>query len=391
MASHQVSFDIVDEPVQVPTGTLLTEAARLAGVEVLQPCGGQGRCGRCAVQVLDGTVRRRSTLRLSPEDVEQGFALACQTVVEEDVVIHVPPQEKIERHLTTDLTVAEVVAPPGYDIQFDQTVRRVHLSLVPPNIDNQTDDLSRLLTALRQQADLDNVTIPLPLLRKIGSVLREGEWQVTAVLDIYDLLDRSDNIERLIDLLPGHLSDETPIWGVAIDIGTTTVTVWLVNLITGKLKAQASEYNGQISRGEDVISRIVYASKNGGGEELRISVQRTINDLIDVVCKRASARRGDSAYLVKPEEIVKATIAGNSTMIHLFLGVPAASIRLSPFVTALNHVPLINGNEVGLNINALGTVDCLPGIASYVGSDITSGVLSSGMDNTSNMFGRTSI
>jgi uncharacterized 2Fe-2S/4Fe-4S cluster protein (DUF4445 family) len=127
---HLVKFDIAAESVRVPTGTLLSEAARLAGVEIMQPCGGQGRCGRCTVQVMEGAVRRRSTLRLSAEDVAQGFALACQTVVEGDVVVAVPPQEKIERRLTTDRTVAEITVPVGYSYERDQTVRRVRLS--PP-------------------------------------------------------------------------------------------------------------------------------------------------------------------------------------------------------------------------------------------------------------------
>ncbi len=125
----QVKFDTVPEPVSVPAGMLLSEAARLAGIDIMQPCGGQGRCGRCAVQVLEGAVRRRSTLRLSASDVEHGYALACQTVVEGDVLVHVPPQEKIERRLTTDLTVAEVTAPLGYDYHMDQTIRRVRLNL----------------------------------------------------------------------------------------------------------------------------------------------------------------------------------------------------------------------------------------------------------------------
>jgi uncharacterized 2Fe-2S/4Fe-4S cluster protein (DUF4445 family) len=381
MAEHLVSFDLVPEAVRVPTGTLLTEAARLAGVELGQPCGGQGRCGRCAVQVKDGAVRRRSTLRLSPEDVEKGYALACQTVVEGDVVIHVPPQEKIERRLATDLTAAEVTVPSGYDHRLDQTIRRVHLSLVPPSMDNQTDDLGRLKTAFRQQADLDHVIISLPLLRKIGTVMRQSEWQVTAILEVNGVSDDETHQERLIDLLPGHVPEETPLWGVAIDIGTTTVTLWLVDLITGKVKSQVSEYNAQIARGEDVISRIVYASKDGGGEEMRNLVLGTINDLLEAAVKRASARRGDTAYVVKPEEVVKATIAGNSTMTHLLLGIPAASIRLSPFVTTVNLVPSSMGAEVGLNINPLGAVDCLPGVASYVGSDITAGVLSTNMDH----------
>src|SRR5512139_1388639 len=111
----------------VPTGTLLSEAAQQAGINIVQPCGGQGRCGRCTVQVQSGAVRRRSTLRLSPDDIEQGYALACQTVVEGDVKIVVPPQEKIERRLTTDRTVAEITIPSWYDYERSQSVRRIPL------------------------------------------------------------------------------------------------------------------------------------------------------------------------------------------------------------------------------------------------------------------------
>src|SRR3990170_7943091 len=108
MAEHTVIFDLADQAVRVNTGTLLSEAAQMAGVEIGQPCGGQGRCGRCAVQIVSGTARRRSSLRLSPEDIASGYALACQTVVESDVEVLVPPQEKIERRLTTDRMAAEI-------------------------------------------------------------------------------------------------------------------------------------------------------------------------------------------------------------------------------------------------------------------------------------------
>ena len=113
MAIHSVKFDTLETPVLVPTGSLISEAAHLAGVEIGQPCGGQGRCGRCTVQVLSGTVRRRSALRLSSEDIQSGYALACQTVIEDDVLIAIPPQEKIERRLTTDRVAAEVSPPFG--------------------------------------------------------------------------------------------------------------------------------------------------------------------------------------------------------------------------------------------------------------------------------------
>lgn len=368
MAEHVVSFDVTQESARVLTGTLLTEAASQVGVEIQQPCGGQGRCGRCAVLVNQGTVRRRSTLRLSAEDVAAGYALACQTVVEGDVSIIVPPQEKIERRLTTDLTAAEVTVPRGYDPNVAQRVRRICLTLPTPTMDDQRDDWSRLQTALRQQTQLQNVTASLSQLQKMGEILREGNWQVTAIVE-----DCSDCPVRLIDLKPGHIPEDAPLWGAAIDIGTTTVTLWLVDLVTGQVRAQVAEYNGQIARGEDVISRIVYAGKNNGGTVLRQLVLDTINGLLETACKRV---------LAQPSEVMKATIAGNSTMIHLLLGIPADSIRLTPFVTVANHIPPLTAHEVGLNIHPEALVDCLPGVASYVGADITAGVLSSGLDDT---------
>src|SRR5512139_1276522 len=181
MADHLVTFD--DAAVQVPTGTLLTEAAREAGIEITQPCGGQGRCGRCAVHITKGEVRRRSTLRLTAEDVAAGYALACQSVVEGDIAVTVPPQEKIERRLTTDRTAIEVSVPQDYDPLFTQTVRRISLRLSPPRMDDQTDDWSRLKTALRQKAGIEDIRISLNLLQKLGTILRESEWQVTAITD----------------------------------------------------------------------------------------------------------------------------------------------------------------------------------------------------------------
>ena len=205
MADHKVTFAREDAEapfiVEVPTGTLLADAARQAGVEIGQPCGGQGRCGRCAVQVKQGTIRRRSTLRLSAEDVEQGYALACQSIVEGDVAVYVPPQEKIERRLTTDRTAAEVTVPVGYDYTSSQTVRRVHLSLTPPSMDDQTDDWSRLQIALRLQANVSRSQTSLQVLQKIGAVLRQGEWQVTAILETNPQV--SEDPDRLVDLLPG--------------------------------------------------------------------------------------------------------------------------------------------------------------------------------------------
>lgn len=376
MVDHVVKFDVNNEPVVVRTGMLLSEAAKLAGININQPCGGQGRCGRCTVQVITGAVRRRSTLRLTTEDVDAGYALACQTVVEGDVIVSVPPQDKIERRLVADRTFADVAVPEYYDPLEHQSLRRIWLTLDPPDLVDKTDDLSRLKIALRQQAKLIDVSIPLPILRKIGEVLRGGDWKITVYVDIHWDYDHEKLETWLVDVVPGHIPENEPIWGLAIDIGTTTVTIWLVDLITGMVRAQVAQYNGQISRGEDVISRIVYSSKDGGVDEMKRLVLDTITELIERACKRITD------VDVQPIDILKATIVGNSTMMHFLLGIPASSIRLSPFITAVNQPPLYRAEEIHLGINPMAVVDCLPGVASYVGADISAGVYSSGMDHT---------
>ncbi len=355
--------------VQAPLGVTLSSAALDAGIELNIPCGGQGRCGRCAVIVEEGAVRRRSTLRLSAADVEAGYALACQAVVEGDARVIIPPQEKIERLLETDKTAAKITVPFAYDPALHQPIRRVCLPIDPPTLADNTDDMSRLRRALAQQTGITDLRARLPVLQKLSEALRLDHWNVTAVIET-DTWDMPNGPPRLVDVLPGDRCDEN--WGLAIDIGTTSNVVYLVNLINGDVVQQAADYNGQIRRGEDVISRIMYAGKDGGLQELQELVVGTLNKLIGRVCKSQG---------IAPGEIHKAVVAGNSTMIHLFLALPPQSIRLEPYVTTVNQVPSVRAAEIGLHINPEATVDCLPGVASYVGADITAGVVSSGMVN----------
>jgi uncharacterized 2Fe-2S/4Fe-4S cluster protein (DUF4445 family) len=369
---HKIQFDIAKEVVEVPAGTMLTDAASEAGIEINQPCGGQGRCGQCAVQVTSGKVRRRSTMRLSQEDVEQGFAIACQTVVEGDLEVVVPPQEKIQQHLTTGQSAADVSVPETYDANQDQSLYRIPLTLKAPSMEDQTSDWARVQTALQNATGLGDVKVSMRVLQKLATVLREGEWNISVVLFASNGL-KSGGKAEVIDLLPGLVPDDEPLWGAAVDIGTTTVKVMLVDLISGEPKGQASEYNAQISRGEDVISRIIFASKGTGDQTLRELVLETINELLE----RAS-RRGKT----RPDKIYHTVISGNSTMIHLLLQIPPSSIRLAPYITVANHIPVLNAVETGLIACPTGKVTCLPGVASYVGSDISAGVLSSGMSET---------
>lgn len=366
---HCVQF-VNAASVTVASGTLVTEAARLAGVEILQPCGGQGRCGRCLVKATGGSLHHRGTPRLKSADVRAGYALACHAAIVSPVTILVPPQERIVRRLMTERTALEIEAPKGYDPAQHQPIQRVNLSLPPPSLDDQTDDWSRLETGLRQAINAESFRASLPLIRKLGSLLRDNNWQLAALVET-DTWDRPGGHARVVNLCPGHVASEKPLWGAAIDIGTTTVTLWLVDLRTGQVCSQAADYNDQIARGEDVISRIIYATKQDGAQELRELVLLTIHKLLRTACQRVDA---------DPADVVKATVAGNSTMIHLLLEIPASSIRLEPFITGINQPPTLRAAEIGLGIHPDATVDCLPGISSYVGADITAGVLASGVN-----------
>ncbi len=395
MTTYTVHFDPGDKAVAVPSGAMLSEAARLAGFDLNQPCGGQGRCGRCAV-IVDETrsaVRRRSTIRLSSADVAAGYALACQTVVEGDAWVTVPPQQAIERRLTTHKAAARVEIPFAYEPRRHQPIQRYYLRLAPPDLSDQTDDWSRVARELAKFG-VKNPQVGLPLLCDMARILRaipsedEGKghpepsedevpdiwreaaepWQVTAVVSL-DTWDRQNGPAQLLALLPGDRTDRN--LGAAIDIGTTTVTVWLVDLESGEVVGQASDYNGQIARGEDVISRIIYAKNPGHLAELQDLVVGTINRLLRSVCKQVQA---------DTDEILKLVVAGNPTMIHLFLAIPPESIRLSPFIPVVNHPPTVAAGELRLAAHPLAIVDCLPGVASYVGADISAGVLSTRMD-----------
>jgi uncharacterized 2Fe-2S/4Fe-4S cluster protein (DUF4445 family) len=367
MTQCSVVFAPRNTQVTVAAGTLIVDAARQAGLDIHVPCGGQGRCGRCAVIVDRGQVRRRSTLRLSPADVAAGYALACQSVIEGDATITLLPQEQVERRLVTDRTAVDGQLPFLYDPARDQNVRAFCITLEPPSLADQTDDWARLQRALRRGHGIDKLTIDLATLRKIGAALREGDWTVTAVVE-QDAWDRPDGPPRLIDLLPG---DQTgTLLGAALDIGTTSNVLYLVDLLSGKVLARAVDYNGQITRGEDVIARIIYAGKGSGLAELQQLVLDTFNRLLAQATARAR---------VDATRVYKATVAGNSTMIHLFLGLPPQSIRLAPFITAVNQPPTVLAGELGLAIHPAAAVDCLPGVASYVGADISAGVVSSGL------------
>jgi len=361
LAIHKVTLLPTEVSVEVPTGTLISEVIQGASLDLSQPCGGQGRCGRCAV-ILEGTgARRRSTIRLTAEDVATGYALACQTVIEGDVTITIPEQERIERRLATDKSARKIELPFAYDPATMQSVQAFQVDLPPPSLQDNMDDLSRLEKVFIAKG-FSSIIVPLPILRRLGTTLRDAEWSPWVVVETQP---PSSGPARLIDLSPEPIQ---PI-GLALDIGTTTVTTLLVDLTTGQVLNSAAEYNGQIARGEDVISRIIYAEKKDLNE-----LGELVRQTIDTLLERLKRRTG-----ISPEGIHKVTVAGNTTMIHLFLGLPPSSIRLTPYIPTVNYPQPHLASELNLGVHPQASVLCLPGVASYVGADISAGVLASGL------------
>jgi uncharacterized 2Fe-2S/4Fe-4S cluster protein (DUF4445 family) len=364
-----VVFKPSGKVVEVPVGTLLSDAAVQAGIALNLPCGGQGRCGRCRVKIEHGAISHRSGARLSSADREGGWALGCQAVVKGDAIVHVPEQEAVEVKFITKAVGAERVALAAeFEGEVDPSVRRFHLTIEPPSLDDQTTDWDRLVRELSLKHDIANITADLAMLRTLSRDLRDAEWDVTAVLDMGDPLLNPCAQPRLIDLLPGDQTRRC--YGVAIDIGTTSNVVYLVDLRRGKVIDRASAYNAQIQAGEDVISRIIFAQKRDGLERLQKLVLKTLNGLLDELTTR---------HEIEPRQISKAVVAGNTTMIQLFLALDPKHLREMPFIPTVSQPLAVTAETIGLNINPQATVDCLPMVGAYVGADITAGVLAAGM------------
>lgn len=371
MSNYLVRFIPDDKQIYITNEDNLLQAAAEVGISVRGSCGGKGTCNRCKVLVREGLVRTMGSGKLTSEEIESGWRLACQTFPESDLVVEIPEESRLSEHkvvVEDDNSVADGVlaenAGPCAGEPCDPLFKKVGLTLDPPSLDDTVDDANRLLTALNRAAvQGERVELGLDTLRQLPSVLRQGDWEVTLALA------QAGGYVEVADVLPGNVDKKY--FGIAVDIGTTTVVVHLVDLETYNSVGVRGSYNRQAVFGDDVISRIIHANESPRGlEELQKAVIGTINDLVDGLVKEARIRHA---------AIRSAVFAGNTTMIHLFMGLDPTYIRLEPYTPAANSIPLVRAWRLGLKIHPDAWVHCLPGVASYVGGDITAGVLVSGM------------
>jgi len=315
--------------------------------------------------VVSGQVESAPTALLSRPLVDEGWVLSCRSVVAQDVTVLVPIQRGHEA-VVGESRADRVALPQDWQGCVEPAVKAAAIAITPPSLEDNTDDLSRLKRELSRQG-VPDLSVEMPVLRKLPDLLRLPGTLVTVY---YDDVQRC-GAPRTIDIAPGDRTDR--LFGVAVDIGTTTVVVYLVDLRTAKLLEVASAYNAQISRGEDVISRIIYSLKGDNLQILQRLVVSTINELLREVQDKAK---------VLPEEIMQLQVAGNTTMSHLLHGISPRYVREAPYIPAANHYPPVRAEELGLEVNPNTLVLTTPGVGSYVGGDITAGVLSSGLWNT---------
>jgi len=379
METCKITFLPYGKSIEISKATDLLSAAIKAGIKIFNSCGGEGVCGRCKVIIKQGDINTELSGRVSVEERKAGYVLACRTTAKTDLVVEVPPESRIEEMeiLTEELkserlaglyTPAEEIAEPAVSLEeriFTKSPlsTRVYLELPPPNLQDNISDLERLYRELRKNRSIPIMQTGLANIKNLGKILRESNWKVTVTLG-----NRNRTTEIVI-IEPGNTTAHN--FGIALDIGTTTVVAYLVDLNTQKVLGSKASYNHQIDFGEDVISRIIFAQGPDGLEKLHHAVIDTVNDLIQTLIKENNLNLND---------IYALTAAGNTTMIHLLLKVDPTYIRREPYVATANFVPVIRAAEAGIKGHPRALLSCVPGVSSYVGGDITAGVLASGMD-----------
>jgi uncharacterized 2Fe-2S/4Fe-4S cluster protein (DUF4445 family) len=343
-----------DRPVRVPRGVTLFDAASWNGIAIDSTCGGHGTCKKCRIRFRAGAPAPSSLdiRAYSPDEVRDGWRLACRTVASDDADIEVPP-------LVTRPKAAMVGV--GRQVILRPAVRKRYLELTEPALHDQRTDLERVLAEL---ADLDP-RADLHVLRELGRTLRNADFKVTAVVAA---LPGDDAV--LIAVEPGDTTERC--YGLAFDLGTTTVVATLLDLVTGTPVAVDSMLNKQQPFGADVITRISATMLDESArDKLRDLAQETLAELAASVC---------AAGGVRADEVYEVALAGNATMVHLVLGIDPEPLGVAPFIMAARLLPEVLAGDLGVPAHPRARAVVFPAFGAYVGGDITAGLLAAGMD-----------
>ena len=352
-------------------GSTILEAAKSANVAIDAPCNGNGSCGKCRVKLLEGTVEGLQTSHITDEDYAAGWRLSCASKVSSDVTVMVPDIASAyqSRMKTADLSTGEEVAIftrleedlKAAGVDFSNDFVETEVTMEEPTLEDTMPDTERLTMALEGALGCDKVCLSYPTVHKLARVLRQSGFHVAVAGTL------KDGVFHAMDVR--NANEPQPMCGLAIDIGTTTVSAVITDLKTGRLLAKGSGGNGQIRYGADVINRIVEQGRKGGVERLQKAiVEETLQPLTRALC--ASAK-------VDADRILRCCVASNTTMNHLLLGVDADPVRMEPYIPTFFHWDGLKAGDIRFVANPDAKVVLAPNIGSYVGGDITAGTLTS--------------
>jgi uncharacterized 2Fe-2S/4Fe-4S cluster protein (DUF4445 family) len=380
---HTITFQPDNISILVDHGTNLLEAALGAGVHINASCGGQGVCGKCRVIVVSGEVKSEKTDKISDEKYAQGWRQACKTVVLSDCTVRIPVESRgLKRAVARQLymgkaerKISALESIPLAEHWPDEPLAvKLPLTLRAPSLKDNVSDLTRFAAGLKQQHEVENISVDLRCLRSLPQVLRRSQWHVTATLmagpgrDMVSWKADQDVPVNLVRVESGDTSAHN--LAVALDIGTTTVCGQLIDLTSQKVLAERAEYNRQVEYGDDVITRIVFSQNPDGRGKLQALVVSSINQVMDELLEDAQASKKSISCVVA---------AGNTTMTHLLLNIETRYIRESPYVPVANFLPVVRAAYTGIDVPDCVQLYSFPSVASYVGGDIVSGILGSGV------------
>ncbi|TPK67204.1 MULTISPECIES: ASKHA domain-containing protein [unclassified Mesorhizobium] len=354
-----------------PVGTPVLDAARQLGVYVESVCGGRATCGRCQIEVQEGNFAKHKIVssndHISPKGpkeeryervrgLPERRRLSCSAQILGDLVIDVPQDTVINAQTIRKDADTRVIAR-------DTAIRMCYVEIEEPDMHNPSGDLDRLKIALMKDWNFKNLEFDFYLLPQVQGILRKGNWTATAAIH----KDADSDIARVIALWPG-LKNEA--YGLACDIGSTTIAMHLVSLLSGRVAASSGTSNPQIRFGEDLMSRVSYVMMNPDGREgMTVAVREAISGLVDKVCAEGSVQRND---------ILDSVFVGNPIMHHLFLGIDPTELGGAPFALAVSGAVRIKASDIGLKLNPGARLYMLPCIAGHVGADAAAVTLSEG-------------
>lgn len=376
MKKFKVTIYPDNKIIEVDEDKSILQAALSAGVYINSACGGDGVCGRCKVILRAGQIVNRSTSALSPEDRRKQMVLACSAAIHGDIEVEVPAESRVDfqnlspRELEERLKgiysapeeISSVNSSGGTIFTHSPLATKLYLILPPPDLSDRVSDLERLYRQIKKLQNLPVMQTGLANVKQLGELLRDSDWKITVTLG-----KRNDTVEIVL-IEPGNASSKN--YGFCFDIGTTTISCQLVDLNKKEVLGSRASYNKQASFGSDVITRIMYAKEKDGLTRLHGAVTDTMNEHIKEMIKEFNIDLNDVTCLV---------CAGNTTMIHILMGVDPTYIRRQPYVPTANFLPTVRAQEASITINPRGLLYCVPGVSSYVGGDTTAGVLSSGL------------